>query len=139
MRVLSPGRAPVEQHTHVGDGERALVEVTLPPSSHRLRLETVPSGAYVYVNGVLQTGQTPYELTVDDNEFYQLAVKKDSFEMTQRAVAPDACSPDCVGHEMGQHEQGRNAPRRGLQRLLHERATAGAEVLRAWRCSTSRV
>jgi tRNA A-37 threonylcarbamoyl transferase component Bud32 len=89
VRVVKAGRAPVEQHAELGEGERALVEVTLPPSSHRVRLETVPSGAYVYVNGVLQTGPTPHELTVDDNEFYQLAVEMDGFEMTERALTPD--------------------------------------------------
>src|SRR6185312_292352 len=69
VRVSAARRAPVEQHTKLGDGERTLVQVTLPPSNHHVRLETIPSGAFAYVNGVLQTGQTPLELTVDDDDF----------------------------------------------------------------------
>src|SRR6185312_2057977 len=86
-------RAPVEQHTKLGDGERTLVQVTLPPSNHHVRLETIPSGAFAYVNGVLQTGQTPLELTVDDDDFYELAVEKDGFEMTTRPITPDDRDP----------------------------------------------
>jgi predicted Ser/Thr protein kinase len=93
VRVTAKGRSPVEQHARVGAGERALVELTLPASSHRVHLETIPSGAFVYVNGVLQIGQTPVDLTVVDDEFYQLGVEKDGFEMTQRALTPDDRDP----------------------------------------------
>jgi predicted Ser/Thr protein kinase len=89
VRVSAQGRAAVEQHARVSDGQRALVEVTLPPSSRKLRVETVPSGAQIYVNGVLHSGQTPQELSIDDDEFYQLTFEKDGFELTQRAITPD--------------------------------------------------
>jgi hypothetical protein len=93
VRVVAPGHAAVEQHARVADGERALVEVTLPPSSHKVQLETIPAGASIYVNGVLQNGQTPHELTVADDEFYQITVEKDGFEMTQHAITPDDRDP----------------------------------------------
>jgi hypothetical protein len=69
------------------------VEMTLPPSSRKLRVETVPSGAQIYVNGVLHSGQTPQELSIDDDEFYQLTFEKDGFELTQRAITPDDHEP----------------------------------------------
>jgi hypothetical protein len=93
VRVSAPGRTPVEQHARVGEGERTLVQLVLPASSHQVRLDTTPSGAFVYVNGVLQIGQTPVDLTVVDDEFYQLGVEKDGFEMTQRALTPDDHDP----------------------------------------------
>jgi hypothetical protein len=93
VRVTGARRAPVEQHLKLGDGERALVQLTLPPANHRVHLDTIPSGAYAYVNGVLQVGQTPLDLTVDDDEFYQLAVEKDGFEMTLRSITPDDHDP----------------------------------------------
>ncbi|MGZ3407804.1 MAG: serine/threonine-protein kinase, partial [Polyangia bacterium] len=93
VRVTAPGRSPVEQHARIGTGERALVQLTLPAPSHKVHLETIPSGAFVYVNGVLQIGQTPLDLTVVDDEFYQLGVEKDGFEMTQRALTPDDREP----------------------------------------------
>ena len=73
----------------VADGERALVEVTLPPASHTVTRRDGAGGRRVYVNGVLQSGKTPQELELADGEFYQLAVEKDGFELTQRAITPD--------------------------------------------------
>jgi predicted Ser/Thr protein kinase len=93
VRVSAPGRAAVEQHTHVGAGDRALVQMTLPPSSRKVRVETVPAGAQVYANGVLQSGQTPLELSVAEDEFYQLSFGKDGFEMTPHALTPDDHDP----------------------------------------------
>ncbi len=94
VRVSAQGRAAVEQHPNVDEGQRALVQVTLPPASRKLRIETVPSGAQIYVNGVLASGQTPQELSVDDDEFYQLMFEKDGFELTQRAITPDDREPE---------------------------------------------
>jgi hypothetical protein len=93
VRVSGDRRTPVEQHTKVADGERALVQMKLPPSSHHVRLETIPSGAFAYVNGVLQVGQTPLDLLIDDDEFYQLSVEKDGFEMTLKSITPDDRDP----------------------------------------------
>jgi hypothetical protein len=70
-----------------------MTQVTLPPASRKVRLETVPAGAVIYVNGVLQSGQTPQELSIDDDEFYQLSFEKDGFEMTQKALTPDDRDP----------------------------------------------
>ncbi len=94
VRVALDRHAAVEQHPHVVAGDRALVQVTLPPASRKLRVDTVPSGAAIYVNGVLQSGQTPQELSVDDDEFYQLTFEKDGFELTQQAITPDDRMPE---------------------------------------------
>ena len=89
MRLTLAGRAPVEQHATLAAGQRELVEVALPPSSHPVRIETVPSGALVYVNGVLQIGQTPMVLTLADDDFHYLRIEKNGFELTTRSITPD--------------------------------------------------
>ncbi|MDB4971114.1 MAG: hypothetical protein JWN44_6803 [Myxococcales bacterium] len=89
VRVTLPGHAPVEQHTTIEANGRALMQVTLPAPNHVVTVETVPSGALVYLNGVLQIGQTPLELTLADDEFYRVQLEKDGFELTSRALTPD--------------------------------------------------
>ena len=89
VRATLPGRTPVEQQVHLGDGERALVQLVLPTASHPVRIDTVPSGALVYLDGVLQIGETPLGLTVADDEFHLLRIEKNGFELTSRAITPD--------------------------------------------------
>jgi serine/threonine-protein kinase len=93
VRLSLAGHAPVEQHATVAAGGRALVEATLPPSSRALRIETVPAGALVYVDGVLQIGQTPAVVTVSDDDFHHLRIEKNGFELATRAIGPDDQAP----------------------------------------------
>jgi hypothetical protein len=88
VRITIAGRAPVEQHVDLASEGRQLVNVTLPPVSHVVRLDSVPSGALVYIDGVLQIGQTPLNLTVDD-DFHYLRLEKAGFEMATRSLTPD--------------------------------------------------
>jgi predicted Ser/Thr protein kinase len=93
VRLTLPGRTPVEQHATVAAGQRELVQAALPAASRMVRVETVPSGAFVYVNGVLQIGQTPLELQLANDEFYYLRIEKNGFELTARAITPDDKEP----------------------------------------------
>jgi hypothetical protein len=93
VRVSAPRRSPVEQHVRLGDGERALVQVALPAEARKVRIDTVPAGATVYVNGVLQIGQTPLDIEVSDDEFYAVRLEKNGFELTTRAITPDDTQP----------------------------------------------
>ncbi|HEX4456879.1 MAG TPA: serine/threonine-protein kinase, partial [Polyangia bacterium] len=88
VRITTAGHAPVEQHVDLASDARQLVDVTLPPVSHVVRLDSVPSGALVYIDGVLQIGQTPLDLTVDD-DFHYLRLEKAGFEMATRSLTPD--------------------------------------------------
>jgi hypothetical protein len=87
------GRTTVEQHTTVAAGQRVLVQLALPAASHPVRVETVPSGAFVYVDGVLQVGQTPLSLTLANDEFYNLRIEKNGFELTSKSLTPDDHDP----------------------------------------------
>jgi hypothetical protein len=93
VRATLAGRAAVEQHATLEANGRAVVQLTLPAANHTIKLETLPSGALVYVNGVLQVGQTPLQLTVADDEFYRLQLEKDGFELTSRGLTPDDRDP----------------------------------------------
>jgi tRNA A-37 threonylcarbamoyl transferase component Bud32 len=89
VALALPGRATVEQHAEVTLGGRALVEATLAPARRSLRVESIPTGALVYVDGHLQIGATPLDVLLTSDEFHQLRLEKDGFELTTRAIAPD--------------------------------------------------
>jgi predicted Ser/Thr protein kinase len=89
VRMALPGRAPVEQRAEVALGARLLVEATLPPASRVVRVDSVPQGALVYVDGVLQVGQTPLDVTLGDDDFHALRFEKAGFELASKSLAPD--------------------------------------------------
>jgi serine/threonine protein kinase len=94
VRVSMAGRTAIEQHAALdAEHERAVVQVALPAASHAVRVESVPSGALVYVNGILQIGQTPVEIKVSDDEFYRIQLEREGFELTSRALTPDDKAP----------------------------------------------
>ncbi len=93
VRIALAGHAPVEQHVDLAADGRLMVDVTLPPASHVVRLESMPSGALVYVDGVLQIGQTPLDLTIVDDDFHYLRLEKSGFEMATRSLTPDDHAP----------------------------------------------
>jgi Protein kinase domain/PEGA domain len=108
VRFLLAGRTPVEQHVELAADGRQLVEVSLPPASHALLLESVPPGALVYVDGVLQIGQTPLELTLADDDFHYLRLEKSGFEMATRSLTPDDHAPQVtVALSPEQQDRGR--------------------------------
>ena len=83
VRVDRPRRAPVEQHVELGDGERALVQLALPPASHRAAprdgARRAPSSTST---ASCRSARRRSISPSTDDEFYQLAVEKDGFEMT---------------------------------------------------------
>jgi hypothetical protein len=108
VRIALAGRAPVEQHVDLAVDGRVLVDVSLPPAHHAVRLESVPSGALVYVDGVLQIGQTPLDLTLAEDDFHYLRLEKSGFEMATRSLTPDDHAAQVtVALEPEQHDRGR--------------------------------
>jgi hypothetical protein len=105
VRVEAPGRAPVEQHPTLAVNGRQLVEVHLPPQSRQVRVDTVPAGAMVYVDGVLQVGQTPMQLTVTDDEFHDVRLARDGFELGTLALKPDDSAPEMTVNLVPERQQ----------------------------------
>jgi serine/threonine-protein kinase len=93
VRLTLPGHDPVVQRVELAAGKRALVEVVLPPATHSVTVETVPAGALVYVDGVLQIGQTPLTLALADDDFHHLRFERNGFEQATRSLAPDDRAP----------------------------------------------
>jgi hypothetical protein len=88
VHLVKPGLGAVERRIDVGPRERAILNVVLPPSSHRVEVRSVPAGASVYVDGGLVPGETPTTVEVSDDDFHELRFEKDGFETLSASLAP---------------------------------------------------
>jgi eukaryotic-like serine/threonine-protein kinase len=89
VRVGRAATAPVIETVNLRDGERAVVQVTLPPTSHRIDLRSTPDGAQVYLDGRLVMGETPTFVDVTDDDFHELRVMKSGYQTVVKALTPD--------------------------------------------------
>src|SRR5207302_4771048 len=83
----------VERQVSLAAGEHAVVNVVLPPTSHKVEVRSVPEGATVYLDGRVAVGETPTTIEVTDDDFHELKVEKAGYETATRAVTPDDRDP----------------------------------------------
>ncbi|MGZ3428287.1 MAG: serine/threonine protein kinase, partial [Polyangia bacterium] len=83
----------VERQVSLQAGEHAVVNVVLPPASHKVEVRSVPEGATVYLDGRVAVGETPTTIEVTDDEFHELRVEKTGYEVATRALTPDDHDP----------------------------------------------
>jgi tRNA A-37 threonylcarbamoyl transferase component Bud32 len=83
----------VERQVTLQSGEHAVVNVVLPPASHKLEVRSVPEGATVYLDNRVAVGETPTTIEVTDDEFHELRVEKTGYEVATRALTPDDHDP----------------------------------------------
>jgi serine/threonine-protein kinase len=83
----------IERQVTLAAGEHAVVNVVLPPSSHKVEVRSVPEGATVYLDGRVAVGETPTTIEVTDDEFHELKVEKAGYETATRALTPDDHDP----------------------------------------------
>jgi len=83
----------VERQVTLQTGEHAVVNVVLPPSSHKVEVRSVPEGATVYLDGRVAVGETPTTIEVTDDEFHELRIEKTGYEVATRALTPDDHDP----------------------------------------------
>jgi tRNA A-37 threonylcarbamoyl transferase component Bud32 len=83
----------VERQVTLNVGERAVVNVVLPPASHKVEVRSVPEGATVFLDGRVAVGETPTTIEVTDDDFHELKVEKASYETATRALTPDDHDP----------------------------------------------
>ena len=83
----------VERQVSLQSGEHAVVNVVLPPASHKVEVRSVPEGATVYLDGRVAVGETPTTIEVTDDEFHELRVEKSGYETASRALTPDDRDP----------------------------------------------
>ncbi len=103
LRGLQPGphsvkmrkgkMAVVERQVTLAIGERAVMNVVLPPASHQVEVHSAPEGASVLLDGKLAVGETPTMIEVSDDEFHELVVQKNGFEIAMKALTPDDHDP----------------------------------------------
>ena len=83
----------VERQVTLQTGEHAVVNVVLPPASHKVEVRSVPEGATVYLDGRVAVGETPTTIEVTDDEFHELRIEKTGYEVATRALTPDDHDP----------------------------------------------
>ncbi len=89
IKITRKGFGIVERTVTVSAGERASIDVQLPPLSRTIRVRTVPTGAQVYLENELIAASTPADVTVQVDEFYALRVEKLGFEPLTKNLTPD--------------------------------------------------
>jgi tRNA A-37 threonylcarbamoyl transferase component Bud32 len=89
IKIRKGKMAVVERQVTLQTGERAVMNVVLPPASHPVEVHSAPEGASVYLDGKLAVGETPTIIDVSDDEFHELRVEKNGFETATKAITPD--------------------------------------------------
>jgi len=89
VKIRKGKMAVVERQVTLQPGERAVMNVVLPPASHPVEVHSAPEGASVYLDGKLAVGETPTIIDVSDDEFHELRVEKNGFEINTRPITPD--------------------------------------------------
>ena len=93
VRFEQAGASPVAQTVTLAAGERAVVQVAMPPSTHRLEVRSQPDGAQVFLDGRLAFGETPTYVEVTDNDFHELRLVKNGYQVEVRPLTPDDKQP----------------------------------------------
>jgi hypothetical protein len=93
LRILGEHRTPVEETVVFTDGQRSLVEATLPPASHFVEIQTRPADATIYLENRLIMQHTPVRVQLSDDDFYQLRIEKAGYEPLETRITPDQRGP----------------------------------------------
>jgi serine/threonine-protein kinase len=83
----------IERQLTLQPNEHSVVNVVLPPASHRVEVRSVPEGATVYLDNRVAVGETPTTIEVIDDDFHELRVEKGGYETATRALTPDDHDP----------------------------------------------
>lgn len=93
VRVHQPGRDAVEQVLTLSAGERVALDIALPAASHPVEVQSVPSGASVYLDNAQIPGATPLTLLLVDDDFHEIRVEKLGYEPEVKRIAPEDRDP----------------------------------------------
>jgi hypothetical protein len=89
VKLHKDGYGDVERSVSVGNGERSLVDIALPPRSHQVEVKTAPPGATVYLDGKGVQGYTPTMMTVVDDDFHEVRVERGGYETLTYSLKPE--------------------------------------------------
>jgi tRNA A-37 threonylcarbamoyl transferase component Bud32 len=93
VRVQKASGPPLDRWVTLDAGERAVINVDLPPSARRVELRTLPEGAAVYLDGRLQPAETPATIEVSEDDIHELLLEKQGYEPLRRGLTPDDKEP----------------------------------------------
>jgi hypothetical protein len=86
------GAASLERQIRVEAAQRQIVELTLPPTSHPLQVNSAPQEANLFLDGRL-VGVTPATVEVVDDDFHELRVELLGFESLIVPLKPENREP----------------------------------------------
>jgi serine/threonine-protein kinase len=89
LRAELAGRTAAEQMVQLTAGQRLAIELSLPAASRQVRVESVPSGGIVFVDGLQVPGETPLVATLDQEDYHQISVEKSGYEPAKRSIKPE--------------------------------------------------
>jgi serine/threonine-protein kinase len=87
ITVNHRGYESITREVELVDGESQLVEVTMVHPTYQARIETVPAGATVTIDGADQ-GVTPVNVKLTDGEFHQIALRRDGYQKRTLMLDP---------------------------------------------------
>ena len=93
VRIVKDGYADVERELTTTAGERAAIDVALPPKTRRVEVQTAPDGATLYVDGHLVPGTTPTTVALTIDDFHELRAERLGYETMVRALKPEDNAP----------------------------------------------
>jgi len=93
VRIGKAGYADVERELTTAAGERAALDVALPPKTRRVEVQTAPDGATLYVDGHLVPGTTPTSVALTIDDFHELRAERLGYETMVRALKPEDDAP----------------------------------------------
>ncbi len=93
IKFLRDNLQPVERQVSLSAGERAVVNVALPPRSRHIEVRSVPEGASVFLDKRLVVGVTPTTVEVTGDDFHELRLEKSGYETIARGLTPDDKEP----------------------------------------------
>lgn len=94
IRLYKEGRDAVERTISIAAGERTSIDLALPAESRELSLQTIPSGALVFLDGKLVSSHTPTRLSLAKDDFNAIRVEKNGFEPQVINLTPDDTAPE---------------------------------------------
>jgi len=94
IKISRQGFAIVERPVAIAAGQRAALDIRLPPQSRTIHVRTVPSGATVFLENRPIASSTPADITVRTDEFYSVRVEKPGYEPLTKNITPDDTTSD---------------------------------------------
>jgi tRNA A-37 threonylcarbamoyl transferase component Bud32 len=98
IRLRHAGYDDLEQVVELGTDQRRAVAPVLLPKSRTIEVETIPSGAHVYVDDHMLPGQTPLSISVAEGDFHGLRLERPGYKPYFTPLQPENHDPTLSVH-----------------------------------------